>query len=510
MILRIKTCFYKEVFYCLVLLISLDSKKRDRNGDGNNLSFPEDKSKYLSHEDEALKLTIDNQSCNISLSTVYLLQMNKRLMFFLMTSRSQGIMVEVMNKCIRCAGEITSQRIPKCAIYIQDRKDSSSSIFENRIEGISENLWDLLYTNSILSFLFGVKTVEEIQKTCLLSIANKNIHFYLISTSANDFEISVSIYIYELISAISSESVIPFDYYIGTFNGILQEYGIKVISIAYAGSPNRGPTIMNTSYEGKFLSNASNESCYCSIHKRVSNYTGYCLHGQSHGYGKYSGRNSTVGYMKNGQPSFCSIYSYLDCRTVSLSRNSKTIGYEVINNQITYFGEFRNGKRNGYGLMLMSNGSVVAGSWTDNIADGLALDFSIIGTVYCGHLKGKDFLQYGEMFYRNQSFYKGCWNQSQYDQYGVLFLKRPHDSMIHCIIKYWDFGGEDQEVFNSFSNSTDREYLSKCIDDTNTNTKIPNSSSTNTFSDIQSKQKFSIKSIYKKLIKEMINKHSQR
>ena len=46
------------------------------------------------------------------------------------------------------------------------------------------------------------------------------------------------------------ESVVPFDYYIGTFNGILQEYGIKVISTAYAGSPNRGPTIMNTSYEG--------------------------------------------------------------------------------------------------------------------------------------------------------------------------------------------------------------------------------------------------------------------
>ena len=82
--------------------------------------------------------------------------------------------------------------------------------------------------------------------------------------------------------------------------------------------------------------------------------------------------------------------------------------------------------------------------------------------------------------------------------------------MIHCIIKYWDFGGEDQEVFNSFSNSTDREYLSKCIHDTNTNTKMPNSSSTNTFSDIQSEKKFSIKSIYKKLIKEKINKHSLR
>lgn len=490
----------RSIVFFLQLTL-LDSVKRDKNGEGNSLSFSERNSKNQNYEDNALVLTIDDQSCNINLHTVYLLQKDKRLMFFLMTSRSQGIMIDLMNQCIQCAGEITAQRIPKCVVFIQDRKDSSSSIFDNRIEGISEDLYDLLYTNNVLSLFFGVKSVEEIQKTCLLSMNDKNIYFYLVPINANDFELNVSIYIYELISTLSSESIIPFDFYIGTFNGTKQEFGIKMASASFSGYPNRGQTIMNSCYEGKFQSDNSNESCYCSIHKKLNHYTGYSINGLSQGYGKYSGRNCTIGYMKKGQPSFCSIYSYLDCHIGSPSRNIQRIGFDIINNQITYFGQFKNGKRNGNGLMMMSNGSVIAGYWRNNILDGIVLDFSIVGTVYNGYLKGKEFYKYGEMYYRNQSYYNGCWSQSQYDKYGVLFLKRPHESILHCIIKSWDFGGEDREIFNSFSNNQHRNILSNFVKNHH---ESYNSSSSSKCCEMQSKDKDNMKDIYKGFIKEWI------
>ena len=63
----------RSIVFFLQLTL-LDSVKRDKNGEGDSLTFSERNSKNQNYEDNALVLTIDDQSCNINLHTVYLLQ----------------------------------------------------------------------------------------------------------------------------------------------------------------------------------------------------------------------------------------------------------------------------------------------------------------------------------------------------------------------------------------------------------------------------------------------------
>ena len=83
--------------------------------------------------------------------------------------------------------------------------------------------------------------------------------------------------------------------------------------------------------------------------------------------------------------------------------------YTYSNNFFQYNGEWKNGKKDGTGYLLMRDGSKYHGEWKDGEMTGQGCRFWTDGTFYEGYWLNGEKHGYGEITYSNGDQYKGDW-----------------------------------------------------------------------------------------------------
>jgi len=94
------------------------------------------------------------------------------------------------------------------------------------------------------------------------------------------------------------------------------------------------------------------------------------------------------------------------------STNSDGIKY-------TYTGSFKNGKANGKGKQIWSNGESFAGNFKDGKKSGYGKYTFDNGGVYKGQWANDDYNGYGVRTFSDGSIYKGNWKDGSYNGYGT-------------------------------------------------------------------------------------------
>lgn len=131
-----------------------------------------------------------------------------------------------------------------------------------------------------------------------------------------------------------------------------------------------------------------------------------------------------------------------------------------------FIGGYARGKRQGAGVLILSNGSICFGEWTNGVLCGLGNSFGYTGHVYAGEVN-RAFQGYGEMYYRNYSYYKGEWDGNQYSGKGVLYVQTPDtaersffsDKWVHGSITNDDNNGDQNDRTRSSSSDMSNTAL---------------------------------------------------
>ena len=153
-----------------------------------------------------------------------------------------------------------------------------------------------------------------------------------------------------------------------------------------------------------------------------------------------SGVVGFYGIMNNGSQNFGSYCNPKGGEITTTWRQQKVgrFAAELSAEGVYYYGYMANGKKAGYGVVMLLNGNVVIGNWRDNHIQGLIISLTYRGAMYSGHSANHQFCGKGMMFYRNYSFYIGEWDGNQYHGNGTLYLPRRNEILMKKC--QWDHG----------------------------------------------------------------------
>jgi hypothetical protein len=105
---------------------------------------------------------------------------------------------------------------------------------------------------------------------------------------------------------------------------------------------------------------------------------------------------------------YVATYFYCECGFYSEDEsaflNNYTISQieeKVYKNGNKYIGQFKNGKREGYGIMLFANGGRYEGNWKDNLAHGKGIEYYENGDRYEGNYYEDEEDGPGVYYYKN-------------------------------------------------------------------------------------------------------------
>ena len=102
-------------------------------------------------------------------------------------------------------------------------------------------------------------------------------------------------------------------------------------------------------------------------------------------------------------------------------KNGKKHGYGIItySNGTEYEGEWKNGKMNGQGKLTSLNGTLYQGEWENDIINGKG-KLTYNGTEYEGEWKNGKRDGQGKMTYKNGDVYEGEWKNDEQNGYGKM------------------------------------------------------------------------------------------
>lgn len=270
-------------------------------------------------------------------------------------------------------------------------------------------------------------------------------------------------YLYELSQELCEVTQNVFSYFIGEFtevnHTVLEYSGKKVI----------GPN----SYSGELpvILQSEMPATHSELVLPDRSYSGYTKGAQPNGLGHmfYYSENQFVGFSRNGLMDYGCYFHLLKYYIISAWEARSRVGYtmEQYADGVVYFGQIKNGIKDGLGVILMANGSVIMGNWRQNKVQGLILSFSHVATVFAGQVSDESFNGYGEMFYRNRSYYYGNWDRGQYHSLGRLVDNdRP---MVSNRVHYWIHGVVSNIHFNE-NRGEESQFTDPFMNNNNDNT----------------------------------------
>ena len=245
------------------------------------------------------------------------------------------------------------------------------------------------------------------------------------------FEERLQIFLYEFTSDLDLPNNDVFSWFVGEMSeGVVEAYGYRFYDSNTSEGDMAGQkpsSIRNNKIntDGKEYSGTIFQCKPCELGHVLFTRTGYHFYGLNQ-----TGKFAFGSYGMDGKS-----------RTTARWDESFRVGVglEEYGEGVVYYGYTSKQKKNGMGLIMLSNGMVVFGNWTDNFVNGPTLSLSHIGTYLNGVTVRQVFSGYGEMFYRNYSFYKGYWDGGQYHGKGTIYQQYPHEQF--TFRNYiWDHG----------------------------------------------------------------------
>lgn len=260
--------------------------------------------------------------------------------------------------------------------------------------------------------------------------------FYYLDNAEGSFEPWVYCLIYDLAQELTTTKQSVFNYFIGEF------YDQLLVPREHNGYKGVG----TGDFCGELPDNPDKaKPSYCIVDLPDRHFTGNGIGGEPNGLGRviYNNDNQFVGYLQRGLMSHGCYFHLLKHYIISLWKERNRTGYtiEQYAEGVVYFGQISDGKKNGLGVIMMTNGSVIMGTWKNNKIDGIIKSYSHVATVFMGTVKNENFTGYGEMYYKNRSHYYGNWGGGQYHGLGVLCYPddSPNKPQVPCI---WNHGIE--------------------------------------------------------------------
>ncbi len=154
--------------------------------------------------------------------------------------------------------------------------------------------------------------------------------------------------------------------------------------------------------KGKFFSQADNQF-------KGDTYVGEYKEGKKHGKGTYfyANGNKYVGDYKNDYPNGHGTFLYL--------ADNEFKGF-------THSGQYKNGKREGYGIFTYPNGSRHEGNYINDRREGIGTYFHSNGNIYSGSFKKGKYNGFGTFTFANGAKYEGQFKDGKYNGEGTRYL----------------------------------------------------------------------------------------
>ena len=340
-----------------------------------------------------------------------------------------------INRILKFVGYLTNNRLPSNGLtinIIRKNAGNSSNLMDIDLTNLQE-LGILVSLDYLLKSL-EFSSIDDLQSGQQIEKRFEGQLIYYMTCEADFFEHCIECYFFELCQEFTRVDQDVFTFFIGECKEVncssREHNGLK--------------TIGRNSCCGEFPLDLKMPMpiAYCSLILSDRRYKGFTIGGEPNGMGhvSYNNENQFVGNSWKGLMSFGCYYNDLKYNIVSVWERRDREGYtiEQYGDGVMYFGRIHKGKKNGLGVIMMANGSVIMGCWMDNKVHGMILSFSHVATVFSGNVSDESFNGYGEMFYKNRSYYYGNWDRGQYHKHGVLVDqdKAKGDNKVH----YWNHG----------------------------------------------------------------------
>lgn len=358
----------------------------------------------------------------------------KHLLFFTLIGDNRLLHIDIEGNGLKRIGTAVGFMNPDFCVVLDDRNVPEKSIHGDGCKYLPSVLSNCLYLPNVLAYLFGVKCIDQVNNKIFWKDPRTNRICYKLAIESSIFETNATCLLYDLVSALMTAGKLGFNFFIGEYDNRIDTDGIRRMG--------------GTFFEGgKHLcdqkATRSSELTYRSLlpYKDPS--------GNSMTFGLVEGSISYTGFMRKGQ-------SYYGTRVLgkgnitSLWESDESVYTIECNNNAVFCGYTKNGTKSGWGMAMMSNGCVSCGWWKDNSLNGQCVTYATIGTVYRGYLYDREFKSFGEMRYRNYSYYEGEWKNSQYDKYGLFVLTENDenkDKIKKYSLRYWRYGEKSDVIY---------------------------------------------------------------
>ena len=333
-----------------------------------------------------------------------------RNVFIKRLDNETSIFIDYENDRLRFCGQGNANRRPVYGVTIE-------KVYDHELEREGNEVIKKLNSSYLLSSIFGCDNVgpilEEERREEQSKPKGGVVHARF--EDNYQFEERVMDLVYDIASTLQLHMPSYVTYFIGEYDdNMIERCGYKLL---------RGTLI-----EG-VLKMEQNKAEQLTIKMRDKTYIGSTQKGRPQGEGSVAFNTSSLfcGYSQRGKMSFGCYGQNVNMNVTSCWSGSTREGIymECYGNGFFYFGYCENGKKKGKGVHLMDNGAVMLGTWKDNLLNGICLVFSHIPTIYNGELSHQCFNGYGEMYYRNTTFYCGSWDGGQYNDLGCLSILSP-------------------------------------------------------------------------------------
>ena len=343
---------------------------------------------------------------------------DNKILFYIKTGGDKQIGVLFINNVVKFVGYFTTNLNPSIGLAINvPPKSTGNFAYLEYIDlvALPELLRRLMKIDYLLELL-EFKSIDDLQSGQKLEKQPNGVSIYILNCQADLFEMCIECYLFELCEELTLVSTNLFTYFIGECKEINCTYrehcGFKAV----------GPNVFCG--ELPLVLTKDLPVTYGSLKLTDRRYKGLTSGGEPNGMGhvSYNNENQFVGCSCRGLMSYGCFFHDLKHYIVSVWERRDRVGYtiEQYGDGVVYFGQISQGKKNGLGVIMMANVSMIMGSWEDNKVHGMILSFSHVATVFSGNVSNESFNGYGEMFYKNRSCYYGDWDCGQYHGLGKL------------------------------------------------------------------------------------------
>lgn len=337
------------------------------------------------------------------------------------------VVVEVDDCILKYCGSADNNGRPSCGLCLKKKLNWDCEI-------LPEPIRTMISKRHILNSFLTPEEIDWTESSHCGNEQKRSNYFrrtsFSLSIRCEDFVEEVYCLLYSLVDAFQSTSCDSIVAFIGEFDqNANEECGLKIVQ--------------SNSFEGVISKDQSSRHGNQIITFPDKVFQGSTKDAKPNGMGTiaFSSGYTFIGNHNMGNMGFGFYGRVGSSSVISLwgCGNRDVFSIEEYGQGNVYIGGYTRGKRQGAGILILSNGSICFGEWKDGVLCGFGYSFGYTGHVYTGEMN-RAFKGYGEMYYKNYSYYKGEWDGNQYSGKGVLYVQMPGEQQRYFSSDKWDHG----------------------------------------------------------------------